>query len=157
MSSPPVQRRRVVGLSNPLPRAARQLSNSEEMQRRAAERAVIRQLDVQIDLTSSSEDEFDDHDQAQGYVSHSESPPALPEADVPPAAVVAPEAAAPLAANPIVAPEAAARAVASTSARSRTQWNHNHPKLNIMARFVCKMACDLILTKQIHETCTGII
>ena len=152
MSSPPAQRRRVIGL----PRAARQLSNTEEVQRRAAERAVIRQLDVQIDLTSSSEDDSYE----QGYVSplpnaFSESPPAPPEADVPRAAVVAPEAAVPLAA--IVAPEAAARAVASTSARSRTQWTNNHPKLNIMARFVCKMACDLILTKQIHETCTGII
>lgn len=144
MSSPPVQRRRVVGLPNPLPRAARQLSNTEELQRRDAERAVIRQLDVQIDLTSSSEDDSYE----QGYVSplpnaFSESPPAPPEAAVSLAAVVA--------------PEAAARAVASTSARSRTQWTNNHPKLNIMARFVCKMACDFILTKQIHETCTGII
>jgi hypothetical protein len=99
---------------------------------------------VQIDLTSSSEDDSYE----QGYVSplpnaFSESPPAPPEAAVSLAAVVA--------------PEAAARAVASTSARSRTQWTNNHPKLNIMARFVCKMACDFILTKQIHETCTGII
>ncbi len=154
MSSPPAQRRRVVGLPNLHPRAARQLSNNEEIQRteeirRAAERAAIREMELEIALTSSSEDDFDEHDQAQGYVSplhyaNAESPPAVP-----------PEAAIPLAA--VVAPEAAAGAVASTSARSRTQWHHNHPKLNIMARFVCKMACDSILTKQIHETCSGII
>ena len=114
MSSQPAQRRRVVGLPNPLPRGARQLSNDEEMQRRAAERA----MDVQSDLTSSIEDDFDDHDQAQGYVSpqfnpHSPSPP--PQNRQPPdEAVVA----------PIQRP---------TAPRNRYYWTGNNAKLNMLA------------------------
>ena len=114
MSSQPAQRRRVVGLPNPLPRGARQLSNDEEMQRRAAERA----MDVQIDLTSLIEDDFDDHDQAQGYVSpqfnpHSPSPP-LQNRQPPDEAVVA----------PIQRP---------TAPRNRYYWTGNNAKLNMLA------------------------
>jgi hypothetical protein len=138
MSSPPTQRRRSVGLANP--RGARGIANNQEIQRLAHEdsqheaihqlaiRAVSRPLglDLYLDTSSESDIGYDPYDpdprtngvaqrQAEAQQRQQPSHPASSE-------------------SPDARGNVASRA-ASTSARSRTQWNHNHAKLNLMARY----------------------
>ena len=122
MSSPPAQRRRVVGLANPNPRAARQVANESEIQRNA-ERAVIRELHVEVDLTSSEDESYEGGGSGNSYDFNQEDGGDARQYSLSP-----PPAAVQDSAGPPRPP-----------ARSRTQWQDNHQKLNLMARFVCNL------------------
>ena len=131
MSSPPPTRRRI-GLGHPNPRAARQVSNNEENERLARENMqeepeVMPPQALQfladslgLDIPGMTSSEDDsDSDDGQG------GGPARASATPAPASA------------------------AATSARSRTQWENNYPKLNLMARYVRMSASDSWFTKHV--------
>jgi hypothetical protein len=112
-SSPPLIRRRVVGLADP--RAARAQALESEQQRlaqRLALRHIVR-VEDNLDIPSEEYTDGDDHsDSGSDSVDFRAPPRASPQAP---------------AAAPAVAPAAA------LSARSRQLWQGNHTKLNIVA------------------------
>jgi hypothetical protein len=116
MSSPPRQRRRILGLG-PNPRAARAQANEDEIARRAAFAQVRNDQNIGLDIPDS------EHSQ-DSFNLDSDSDDIRASRRAPPQAAAAAAAAAPAAAPP---------AAAALSARSRQLWLGNDAKLNIVA------------------------